>query len=76
MGLDLDGLTGVIVTPADPGYPLARQGYNRGVQHFPAVIDYCATRWDVRNAVNWVVRRCAGLHDLPPPAPKGTRDLD
>ncbi len=61
MGLDVDGLTGRIVTPADPDYPLARQGYNRGVQHFPAVIDYCATRWDVRNAVNWAVRRCAPL---------------
>lgn len=47
------GLTGRIVTPKDPLYSVARQDYNRAVQQFPLIIDYCRDERDVANAVVW-----------------------
>ncbi len=47
------GLTGHIFIPANPNYNEARQGYNRAIQQYPLVIDYCSNKRDVANAVNW-----------------------
>ena len=49
----LQGLTGRVVVPSDPIYPEARQGFNRAVQRYPLIINYCATAQDVANAVRW-----------------------
>lgn len=49
----LNGLTGRIVIPTDPIYYEARQGYNRAIQQFPLIIDYCRNNRDVANAVCW-----------------------
>lgn len=49
----LCGLTGRIVTPFDPIYSIARQGYNRAIQQFPLIIVYCRDKQDVSNAVLW-----------------------
>ena len=53
MQRDFDGLTGQIVIPSDPDYRVLRQGYNRAIQQFPLIIDYCDNASDVANAVNW-----------------------
>jgi len=47
------GLTGRIVIPAEPSYNQARQDYNRAIQQYPQIIDYCQDKWDVVNAVIW-----------------------
>lgn len=47
------GLTGRIVIPSDPFYTEARQDYNRAIQQFPQIIDYCRDKFDVVNAVIW-----------------------
>lgn len=47
------GLTGRIVVPSDPSYNQARQGYNRAIQQYPLIINYCANKCDVANAVIW-----------------------
>lgn len=47
------GLTGRIVIPADPFYNEARQDYNRAIQQYPLIIDYCRDKRDVANAVIW-----------------------
>lgn len=49
----LYGLTGRIVTPFEPIYNEARQGYNRAIQQYPLVIVYCRNKRDVSNAVLW-----------------------
>lgn len=49
----LYGLTGEIVTPFQPIYNEARQGFNRAIQKFPIIIVYCSTKVDVSNAVCW-----------------------
>ncbi len=49
----LFGLTGDIVTPFQPIYDEARQGFNRAVQLFPLIIVYCRNKRDVVNAVLW-----------------------
>lgn len=54
----LYGLTGEIVTPFQPIYNEARQGYNRAIQKFPIIIVYCSTKVDVSNAVCWAKRHC------------------
>lgn len=54
----LYGLTGEIVTPFQPIYNEARQGYNRAIQKFPIIIVYCSTKIDVSNAVCWAKRHC------------------
>lgn len=54
----LGGLTGEIVTPFQPVYDEARQGYNRAVQQFPLVIVYCSKNEDVSNAVIWARVHC------------------
>jgi len=56
----LYGLTGQIVTPFDPIYEEARQGYNRAIQQYPLIIDYCRNKRDVSNAVIW-----SRKHDIP-----------
>lgn len=53
MDCDLNDLTGRIVIPSDPSYNEARQGYNRAVQQYPLIIDYCRDKWDIANAVIW-----------------------
>lgn len=54
----LYGLTGDIVTPFDPVYNEARQGFNRAIQRFPLVIVYCGNKIDVSNAVLWARGHC------------------
>jgi hypothetical protein len=49
----LNGLTGRIVIPTNPIYNEARQGYNRAIQQYPLIIDYCRNNRDVANAVCW-----------------------
>ena len=53
MNSNLHGLTGRIVIPADPCYNEARQDYNRAIQQYPLIINYCRDKWDVANAVLW-----------------------
>ncbi len=47
------GLTGRIVLPGSPLYNEARQEWNRAIQQYPVVIDYCQNEGDVSNAVLW-----------------------
>lgn len=49
----LHGLTGRIVIPGEPVYNKARQDYNRAIQQYPLVINYCRDKYDVANAVIW-----------------------
>ena len=49
----LYGLTGCVVTPFDPVYNEARQGFNRAKQQYPLIIVYCNNKHDVSNAVKW-----------------------
>ncbi len=56
MDICLWGLGGRIVVPEDPGYNEARQGYNRAIQHYPLIINYCRNKEDVAKAVNWARR--------------------
>lgn len=49
----LNGLSGRIVLPGSPLYNELRQGFNRAVQQYPVVIDYCQSEADVANAVLW-----------------------
>ncbi|WP_144275987.1 FAD-binding oxidoreductase [Gottschalkia acidurici] len=49
----LYGLTGDIVTPFEPIYNEARQGFNRAIQQYPLIIVYCKNKRDVSNAVIW-----------------------
>ncbi|HML48753.1 MAG TPA: FAD-dependent oxidoreductase, partial [Clostridia bacterium] len=53
MQRDFDGLTGRIVIPSDPEYNELRQDYNRAIQQYPLMINYCADKADVANAVKW-----------------------
>lgn len=57
----LCGLTGDIVTPFDPVYCEARQGFNRGIQSFPLIIVYCRNNCDVSNAVIWARKHCVPI---------------
>lgn len=57
----LCGLSGRILTPCSPTYPEARQGWNRAIQQYPAIIVYCQTIQDVSNAVLWARRNCVPL---------------
>ena len=50
------GLSGRIVTPCDPLYNKDRQGWNRAIQKFPKMINYCANTNDVSNTINWSTR--------------------
>lgn len=56
----LHGLTGRIVIPSDPLYREARLDYNRAIQQYPQIIDYCQDKWDVANAVRW-----SRIHQVP-----------
>ncbi len=47
------GLTGQVILPSDFDYAEARQGYNRAIQQYPLIINYCFNKFDVRNAINW-----------------------
>lgn len=57
----LYGLTGEIVTPFDPVYSEARQGFNTAIQQFPLIIVYCTTKNDVSNAVIWSRGHCVPI---------------
>ncbi len=46
-------LTGEVVRSGDPGYAMARLGFNRLFAHNPAAIVYCAEADDVVNALRW-----------------------
>ncbi len=56
MDICLWGLGGHIVLPEDPGYNQARQDYNRAIQQYPLIINYCRNKEDVAKAVNWARR--------------------
>lgn len=47
------GLGGRVVTPCDPSYSAARQDWNRAIQQFPVIINYCSTAQEVSRAVLW-----------------------
>ena len=51
------GLTGRIVLPNSPLYNESRQDWNRAIQQYPVVIDYCQSETDVANAVVWARER-------------------
>lgn len=57
----LYGLTGDIVTPFEPIYSEARQGFNRAIQQFPIIIVYCGSKCDVSNAVVWAREHCVPI---------------
>lgn len=57
----LFGLTGEIVTPLNPIYNEARQGYNKAIQQYPLIIIYCKNKWDVSNAVLWSRKHCVPI---------------
>jgi len=57
----LYGLTGDIVTPFDPVYCEARQGFNRAIQQIPLIIVYCRNNRDVSNAVIWSREHCVPI---------------
>lgn len=52
----LQGLTGRIVTPFDPIYNEARNGFNRAISRYPLIIVYCQGKRDVSNAILWARR--------------------
>jgi len=49
----LNGLTGRIVIPTNPIYNKARQDFNRAIQQYPIIINYCSNNHDVANAICW-----------------------
>jgi FAD/FMN-containing dehydrogenase len=53
-------LTGEVLMPGDPGYDEARTGWNRTVEHTPALIAVARSREDVAAAV-----RAARRHGMP-----------
>ncbi len=57
----VQGLTGEVITPQNPLYNDARQGWNRAVQKFPLAIVYCTNREDISNAIHWARRHCIPL---------------
>jgi hypothetical protein len=57
----LYGLTGHIVTPFDPIYCEARQGFNRAIQQYPLIIVYSRNKRDVSNAVIWSRKHCVPI---------------
>ncbi|MDF2944882.1 MAG: linked oxidase protein [Herbinix sp.] len=57
----LYGLTGHIVTPFDPIYSEARQGFNTAIQQYPLIIVYCRNKRDVSNAVIWSRKHCVPI---------------
>ncbi|MFT4143165.1 MAG: FAD-binding oxidoreductase [Mobilitalea sp.] len=50
------GLTGRIVTPYNPIYNEARNGFNRAISRYPLIIVYCQGKRDVSNAILWARR--------------------
>ncbi len=57
----LYGLTGCIVTPFEPIYSEARQGFNTAIQQYPLIIVYCKNKRDVSNAVIWSRKHCVRI---------------
>lgn len=55
-GLDLNGLTGEVVTRRNSKYEAARQEWNRSIQKFPLIIVYASEVKDVSNAIKWAVK--------------------
>lgn len=51
--LNLQGLTGKVITKFHCEYEQARQEWNRSIQKFPLVIVYCYTNFDISNAIMW-----------------------
>ena len=54
--ISLHGLTGTVVTPAEPDYYDVRLMWNRAINKFPGAIVFCETERDVSNAVIWARR--------------------
>ena len=59
--MNLNGLTGKVITPCDSEYPILRLEYNRDINKFPLAIVYCYDAIDVSNAIKWCKR------NAPPP---------
>jgi FAD/FMN-containing dehydrogenase len=63
-------LTGDVVRPGDPGYDVARQGWNRLYHRYPEAIVFCRNTADVVNAVRYArengiaFRARSGGHNL------------
>ncbi|MGC6174852.1 FAD-dependent oxidoreductase [Lacrimispora sp. 38-1] len=61
MGINKEGLTGVIITPCQKEYEEARQEWNRAVQKFPVIIVFCSQTSDIQNAVRFARRHGLGI---------------
>ena len=63
-------LTGEVVRAADPGYEVARIGWNRLYSRYPEAVVFCADTQDVVNAVTWAreegvaLRARSGRHNI------------
>lgn len=63
-------LTGRIVRPGDPSYPVARRGWDELFSHYPLVIVFAQETRDVVNALRWArqnnvaLRVRSGRHSL------------
>jgi FAD/FMN-containing dehydrogenase len=63
-------LTGEVVRAGDPGYEVARIGWNRLYSRYPEAVVFCADTQDVVNAVTWAreegvaLRARSGRHNI------------
>jgi len=63
-------LTGEVVRAGDPGYEVARMGWNRLYSRYPEAVVFCADTQDVVNAVTWAreegvaLRARSGRHNI------------
>ena len=51
--MNLDKLTGEVITKSDSRYEEARQQWNRAIERYPLAIVYCSCEEDVSNAIKW-----------------------
>ncbi len=79
----IDGFTGVVVRPGDPGYNTHRQVWNAAVDRRPALIARCTTVPDVVTAIRFaraegleVAVKCGGHGILGLAVPEGGIQLD
>lgn len=67
-------LTGEVVRAGDPGYEVARVGWNRLHSRYPDAIVFCTDAQDVVNAVTWAREERVALRARHPRSrTRGTR---
>lgn len=59
--MDLNGLTGKVITPLDSEYLYLRHDYNLDIDKFPLALVYCYDTIDVANAIKWCRRNDVNL---------------